>query len=100
MTVNVSARNMELIVRARDHHNATCALGPATEVLMNPYDIDRCGWEDGDTVGGLRVVASGDQAVGTLHVGCPGEENEPELSAAVAKEDLIAVGIEEAAALP
>jgi hypothetical protein len=53
------AKNLEAISKAIDQHNSTCPW-PASEVRMNPYEVDRLGWEE---IRGLPVV--GDPAVGT-----------------------------------
>ena len=56
---NPEAKNLEAISRAIDQHNASCPF-PASEVRMNPYEIERLGW---DEIRGLPVV--GDSALGT-----------------------------------
>lgn len=71
--MNPSAANMQRIVIARDDHNATCALGPATEAHLHPSDLERMGWEDGDDVGGLKIVASEAVAPRNLHIHCDGD---------------------------
>lgn len=76
--MSISGANMERVVRARDHHNSTCSLGPATEVHLNPADIERCGWEKGDYIGGLLMTSSPEQTAGTLKVVCAGEKLEAE----------------------
>jgi hypothetical protein len=53
------AKNLEAISRAIDQHNATCPF-PASEVRMNPFEVERLGWEE---IRGLPVV--GDAAIGT-----------------------------------
>lgn len=53
------AKNLEAISKAIDQHNATCPW-PATEVRMNPYEVERLGWEE---IRGLPLV--GDPAIGT-----------------------------------
>jgi hypothetical protein len=53
------AKNLEAISRAIDQHNANCPF-PASEVRMNPFEIERLGW---DVIRGLPVV--GDPALGT-----------------------------------
>lgn len=77
---SVSALNMERVVRAREHHDSTCALGTATEVVMNPSDVSRSGWDPGDMIAGLTVVASDSQTLGYLHVQCPGDGADAEAS--------------------
>ena len=53
------AKNLEAISKAIDQHNATCPW-PASEVRMNPYEVERLGW---DAIRGLPLV--GDPAMGT-----------------------------------
>jgi hypothetical protein len=54
-----AAKNLEAISRAIDQHNANCPF-PAAEVRMNPYEVERLGW---DEIRGLPIV--GDPAIGT-----------------------------------
>jgi hypothetical protein len=56
---SAAAKNLEAISRAIDHHNASCPF-PAAEVRMNPFEVERLGWEE---IRGLPVV--GDPAIGT-----------------------------------
>jgi len=53
------AKNLEAISRAIDQHNASCPF-PASEVRMNPFEIERLGWEQ---IRGLPII--GDPALGT-----------------------------------
>jgi hypothetical protein len=53
------AKNLEAISRAIDQHNANCPF-PAAEVRMNPFEIERLGW---DEIRGLPLV--GDPEIGT-----------------------------------
>ena len=53
------AKNLEVIARAIDQHNANCPF-PASEVRMNPFEIERLGW---DEIRGLPIV--GDSSLGT-----------------------------------
>jgi hypothetical protein len=53
------AKNLEAISKAIDQHNASCPW-PAAEVRLNPYELERLGWEE---IRGLPIV--GDPAVGT-----------------------------------
>jgi hypothetical protein len=53
------AKNLEAISKAIDQHNSNCPF-PAAEVRMNPYEVERLGWEE---IRGLPVI--GDPAIGT-----------------------------------
>ncbi len=53
------AKNLEAISRAIDQHNQNCPF-PAAEVRMNPFEVERLGWEE---IRGLPVVP--DSAIGT-----------------------------------
>ena len=53
------AKNLEAISRAIDQHNSNCPY-PAAEVRMNPFEVERLGWEE---IRGLPIV--GDPAIGT-----------------------------------
>jgi hypothetical protein len=57
--VSSEAKNLEAISAAIDQHNRNCPY-PAAEVRMNPYEVERLGW---DEVRGLPVVP--DSAIGT-----------------------------------
>ena len=46
------AKNLEAISAAIDQHNRTCPF-PAAEVRMNPYEVERLGWEE---IRGLPIV--------------------------------------------
>ena len=77
MTSDAEVKNLEAISRAIDQHNANCPF-PASEVRMNPFEIERMQWEEGDTIAGL--VLEGDPKVGTgaFRLICDGMEP-PEL---------------------
>jgi hypothetical protein len=57
--MSAEAKNLEAISKAIDQHNATCPW-PASEVRMNPFEVERLGWEE---IRGLPVVP--DPALGT-----------------------------------
>jgi hypothetical protein len=81
--VGSEAKNLEAISKAIDHHNATCPY-PAVAVAMNPFEVERLGW---DTIRGLPV--QGDPAIGTgaFRIVCGGAgEEETETVEAVAEE--------------
>jgi hypothetical protein len=57
--VTAEGENLEAISKAIDQHNAGCPF-PASEVRMNPFEVERLGWEE---IRGLPVVP--DAAIGT-----------------------------------
>jgi hypothetical protein len=54
-----AAKNLEAISKAIDQHNSSCPF-PASEVRMNPFEVERLGWEE---IRGLPIVP--DSAIGT-----------------------------------
>jgi hypothetical protein len=56
---SAEAKNLEAISRAIDQHNESCPF-PAAEVRMNPFEVERLGWEE---IRGLPVIP--DPAIGT-----------------------------------
>jgi hypothetical protein len=74
MSVDASAKNMQLVCRAKEHHDKTCPWrGTGTEVHMNWFDIDRIGWEEGDVICGLVVVGDETVSTGMMRVTCDAE---------------------------
>ena len=51
--VTAEGKNLEAISKAIDQHNSGCPF-PAAEVRMNPFEVERLGWEE---IRGLPVVA-------------------------------------------
>ncbi len=68
------AKNLEAISRAIDQHNATCEW-PASGVVMNPFEVDRLGW---DTIRGLPIRSDPAVGTGAFRIECSGEGQEPE----------------------
>ena len=60
------AKNLEAISRAIDQHNANCPF-PAAEVRMNPFEIERLGW---DQVRGLPLVPDPELGTGRFRIVC------------------------------
>jgi hypothetical protein len=69
------AKNLEAISKAIDTHNAECEF-PATEVRMNPFEVERLGWEE---IRGLPVVGDPQIATGRFRIVCGGDEQDDEL---------------------
>jgi hypothetical protein len=78
---NSETKNLEAISRAIDQHNKNCPY-PAAEVRMNPFEIERLGWEE---IRGLPIVGDPELGTGRFRIIC--------------SRDLEGEGIEEAEAL-
>ena len=78
---NAEAKNLEAIARAIDQHNSNCPF-PAAEVRMNPFEVDRLGWEH---IRGLPIVPDPELGTGRFRIVC--------------SRDIEGEGIEEAEAL-
>jgi hypothetical protein len=78
------AKNLEAISRAIDQHNSSCPF-PAAEVRMNPFEVERLGW---DTIRGLPVVPDGEIGTGRFRIVCSRdmEDDGLEITEAVGKE--------------
>ncbi len=60
------AKNLEAISKAIDQHNSNCPY-PAAEVRMNPFEIERLGWEE---IRGLPIVPDADLGTGAFRIIC------------------------------
>jgi hypothetical protein len=60
------AKNLEAISKAIDQHNANCPF-PAAEVRMNPFEIERVGW---DQIRGLPLLPDPDLGTGRFRIVC------------------------------
>jgi hypothetical protein len=60
------AKNLEAISKAIDQHNANCPF-PAAEVRMNPFEIERLGW---DQIRGLPLLPDPDLGTGRFRIVC------------------------------
>jgi hypothetical protein len=79
------AQNLEAIYKAIDHHNTTCEF-PAVAIEMNPFEVERLGW---DSIRGLPVRTNAEMGTGAFRVVCAREEGEPgEIMEAVAEQEV------------
>ena len=87
--MGAEAKNLEAISRAIDEHNAGCPF-PASEVRMNPFEVERLGWEE---IRGLPVVA--DPAIGTgrFRIVCSRDGEGEGLEETEAIDTLLEVGV-------
>jgi len=66
---SAEAKNLEAISKAIDQHNSSCAY-PAAEVRMNPFEVERLGWQE---IRGLPVVPDEEIGTGRFRIVCSGE---------------------------
>ncbi len=72
MSGSSEAKNLEAIVKAVEQHDRNCEY-PAVAVAMNPYEVERLGW---DTIKGLPIRTDPNLGTGRFDVICAGDENE------------------------
>ncbi len=78
MGLEASAKNMQAVCKAKEHHDKTCPWkGTGTEVHLNWFDIERMGWEEGDVICGLTVMGDEKVATGMMRVTCDAEPDDP-----------------------
>ena len=70
---SAEAKNLEVISKAIDHHNETCEW-PAVAVEMNPFEVERLGWDD---IRGLPIRPNPELGTGSFRVVCAREEGLP-----------------------
>jgi hypothetical protein len=77
-------KNLEAISRAIDQHNANCPF-PAAEVRMNPFEVERLGW---DHIRGLPVIPDGEIGTGRFRIVCSRdvEDDNLEITEAIGQE--------------
>lgn len=72
--MSAAGKNMEAIYKAKQKHDATCPWkGEGKYIHMTPFDIERMGWEEGDTIAGLTLVSDTKIATGRFEVHCDAE---------------------------
>jgi hypothetical protein len=78
------AKNLEAISKAIDQHNASCPF-PAAEVRMNPFEVERLGWEQ---IRGLPVIPDGEIGTGRFRIVCSRDADDSglEVTEAVGRE--------------
>jgi hypothetical protein len=80
---DAEAKNLEAISKAIDAHNSGCPF-PAVAVAMNPFEVERLGW---DSIRGLPIRPDPAIGTGAFRIVCAREESEPsEVIEAVAEE--------------
>ena len=82
------ARNLEAISKAIDAHNASCEF-PAVAVAMNPFEVERLGW---DSIRGLPIQSDPALGTGSFRIVCGRDEiDHEEVVEAVATETVPSV---------
>ena len=66
------AKNLEAISKAIDQHNSNCPF-PAVAVAMNPFEVERLGW---DSIRGLPIRSDPAIGTGAFRIVCGGDEEE------------------------
>jgi hypothetical protein len=66
------AKNLEVISKAIDHHNKTCEY-PAVAIRMNPFEVERLGW---DSIRGLPIESDPSLGTGAFRIVCGRDELE------------------------
>jgi hypothetical protein len=69
------AKNLEVISKAIDQHNANCPW-PAAEVRMSPFEVERLGW---DEIRGLPIVGDPSLGTGRFRIVCSRDSEGDEL---------------------
>ncbi len=64
--MGADAKNLEAISKAIDQHNSSCPF-PASEVRMNPFEVERLGW---DQIRGLPLIGDPALATGRFRIVC------------------------------
>lgn len=72
---SAESKNLETISKAIDQHNASCPF-PASEVRMNPFEVERLGWEE---IRGLPIVGDPEIGTGRFRIVCSREGDADEL---------------------
>ena len=68
--MSAEAKNLEAISRAIDQHNRDCPF-PAVAVMMNPFEVERLGWE---AIRGLPIRPDPNVGTGSFRIVCGGDE--------------------------
>ncbi len=89
--MSAEAKNLEAITKAIEQHNRNCPF-PATEVRMNPFEVERLGWEE---ILGLPITPDPALGTGSFRIICPRDGDPDELEEAEAIGEPIEIGVPE-----
>jgi hypothetical protein len=67
--MGAAAKNLEAIQKAIVRHNGNCG-EPITEIRLNPFEVERLGWED---FRGVPIVADDVISTGRFRLVCAGQ---------------------------
>ena len=87
MARDSEVKNLEAISKAIDAHNSNCPF-PAVAVAMNPFEVERLGW---DTIRGLPVHSDPAIGTGAFRIVCAREESEPAEDVEAVAEEVVPV---------
>jgi hypothetical protein len=73
------AKNLEAISKAIDRHELACEY-PTLAILMNPFEVERLGWEE---IRGVPVRPDEKIGTGRFEILCAGDGEEPGLEESV-----------------
>ncbi len=83
------SKNLEAISKAIDDHNRGCPW-PASEVRMNPFEVERLGW---DEIRGLPIVPDPELGTGRFRIVCSREDEGERLEEVEAIGTPVEVGV-------
>ena len=89
--MSAEGKNLEAIAKAIEQHNRTCPY-PATEVRMNPFEVERLGWEE---ILGLPITPDPELGTGSFRIVCARDGSGEELEEVEAIGEPIEVGAPE-----
>ena len=89
--MGAEAKNLEAIAKAIERHNSTCPF-PAAEVRMNPFEVERLGWEE---IRGLPIIGDPAISTGRFRIVCSREGDDAELEELEAVGEPIEIGVPE-----
>jgi hypothetical protein len=70
--MSATARNLEAIQAAVVRHNGNCGK-PITEIRLNPFEVERLGWDD---FRGVPIVADDALGTGRFRLVCAGQHDD------------------------
>lgn len=69
---SAEAKNLEVLSKAIDAHNASCEF-PALAIHLNPFEVERLGW---DSIRGVPIRADESIGTGSYRIVCARDEGE------------------------